>query len=190
MGVLVEGLLLLARLDELPEAERVPVDLSELAAQAAADARARSPERTVTLAVQDPVKALADPDAVRQVLANLIGNALIHTPESTRVELGVRREDGQAVLDVRDHGPGLPTGAEVRVFDRFWRTEAGRSRGPGGAGLGLAIVRELVDANHGTVMATNHPGGGALFTVRLPEVAGETQEILSLSWDSAQTARA
>ncbi len=98
MGVLVEGLLLLARLDELPETERVPVDLGELAAQAAADARARAPERTVTLDVQDPVHALADPDAVRQVLANLIGNALIHTPEWTRVDISVRRESGQAVL--------------------------------------------------------------------------------------------
>ncbi len=190
MGVLVEGLLLLARLDELPETERVPVDLGELAAQAAADARARAPERTVTLDLQDPVLALAGPDAVRQMLANLIGNALIHTPEWTRVDICVRREPSQAVLEVRDHGPGLPADAGERVFDRFWRTEGGRTRGAGGAGLGLAIVRELVDASHGTVAAVGHPDGGALFTVRLPEAADETQEILSVSWGSAQTAHA
>jgi two-component system, OmpR family, sensor kinase len=190
MGVLVEGLLLLARLDELPATERVPVDLGELAGQAAADARARAPERTVTLDVRDAVRALATPDAVRQVLANLLGNALIHTPEWTRVDICVRREPGQAVLEVRDHGPGLPAEAGERVFDRFWRTEGGRTRGPGGAGLGLAIVRELVDANHGTVAAKDHPEGGAVFTVRLPEAAGETQEILSVSWGSAQTAHA
>jgi len=190
MGVLVEGLLLLARVDELPETERVPVDLGELSGQAAADARARAPERAITVQAPDPVRALADPDAVGQVLANLIGNALIHTPEWTPVEISVRREAGQAVLEVRDHGPGLPADAGDHVFDRFWRTEAGRTRGPGGAGLGLAIVRELVHANHGTVEAADHPSGGALFTVRLPEAGIETQEILSVPWGSAQTARA
>ncbi len=176
MGVLVEGLLLLARVDELPEAERVPVDLSELSAQAAADARARAPERTVTLDVQDPVKALADPDSVRQVLANLIGNALIHTPEWTPVEIVVRHERGEAILEVRDHGPGLPADAGERVFDRFWRTEVGRTRGPGGAGLGLAIVRELVIANHGIVEAATHPDGGAVFMVRLPEAGPDAEQ--------------
>jgi two-component system OmpR family sensor kinase len=175
MGVLVEGLLLLARVDALPETERVPVELTELCAQAAADARARAPERTVTLDVQDPVKALADPDAVRQVLANLIGNALIHTPEWTPVEIAVRHERGEAIIEVRDHGPGLPADVGDKVFDRFWRTEAGRTRGPGGAGLGLAIVRELAIANYGTVEAASHPEGGALFTVRLPEASPDIE---------------
>ena len=74
----------------------------------------------------------------------------------------------QAVVEVRDHGPGLPSGTDERVFDRFWRNDEGRTRGRGGAGLGLAIVREIVQAHHGTVGAANAPDGGAVFTVRLP----------------------
>jgi two-component system OmpR family sensor kinase len=169
MGVLVEDLLLLARLDELPESRRVHVDLSELGAHAAADARALAPARTVTFHADDRLDVLADPDALRQVLANLMGNAVIHTPEGTPVELSLRREDDDAVVEVRDHGPGLPGGGGDHVFDRFWRAEAGRTRGRGGAGLGLSIVREIVLAHHGTVCAENHPRGGAVFTVRLPE---------------------
>jgi two-component system, OmpR family, sensor kinase len=168
MGALVEDLLLLARLDELPEERRVPVDLHELGAHAIADARAIAPDRALTSSSADRLTVLGNPDALGQVLANLIGNAVIHTPEGTPVELGLRREGREAVLAVRDHGPGLPADAGDRVFDRFWRSQLGRTRGPGGAGLGLAIVREIVDAHRGTVSATDHPDGGAVFTVRLP----------------------
>lgn len=168
MGVLVEDLLLLARRDELPDARRVRVDLSELGAHAAADARVLAPAREVSFHADDELEVLADAGALRQVLANLMGNAVIHTPDGTPVELSVRREAGDAVLEVRDHGPGLPADAGERVFDRFWRAEGGRARGRGGAGLGLSIVREIVTSHHGTVNAGNHPGGGAVFTVRLP----------------------
>jgi two-component system OmpR family sensor kinase len=172
MGALVEDLLLLASLDELPEARRVRVDLSELCAQAAADARAVAPDRGITLRSADRVTAIGDPDGLRQVLANLVGNALIHTPAGTPVELEVRREGNETVLEVRDHGPGIPADAGARVFDRFWREEVGRTRGRAGAGLGLAIVREIVDAHHGTVAAANDPAGGAVFIVRLPAAEG------------------
>jgi two-component system OmpR family sensor kinase len=172
MGALVEDLLLLASLDELPEARRVRVDLSELCAQAAADARAVAPDRGITLRSADRVTAIGDPDGLRQVLANLVGNALIHTPAGTPVELEVRREGNETVLEVRDHGPGIPADAGARVFDRFWREEVGRTRGRAGAGLGLAIVREIVDAHHGTVAAANDPAGGAVFSVRLPAAEG------------------
>jgi two-component system OmpR family sensor kinase len=168
MGVLVENLLLLARLDELPEMRLVPVDLRELAQHAVQDTRAVAPQRELRLTTNGAVRVLADPEQLRQVLANLTRNAVIHTPAETAIEISVRREGDRAVLEVRDHGPGLPADAGDRVFDRFWRTEGGRSRGPGGSGLGLAIVKAIVQAHHGEVHADNAPDGGAVFRVTLP----------------------
>jgi two-component system OmpR family sensor kinase len=168
MGVLVENLLLLARLDELPEMRLVPVELRELAEQVAQDTRAIAPEREVRVMAGDAVQVLADPEQLRQVLANLTRNAVIHTPPQAPIEISVRREGDQAVLEVRDHGTGLPAGAGDHVFDRFWRTEGGRTRGRGGSGLGLAIVKAIVQAHHGDVRASDAPGGGAVFRVTLP----------------------
>jgi two-component system OmpR family sensor kinase len=168
MGVLVENLLLLARLDELPEMRLIPVELRELAEQAAQDTRAVAPDREVRLTVEDPGRVLADPEQLRQLLANLTRNAVIHTTARTPIEISLRRDRDRAVLEVRDHGPGLPADAGDQVFDRFWRTEGGRSRGPGGAGLGLAIVKAIVQAHHGDVRAYNAPDGGAVFQVTLP----------------------
>jgi two-component system, OmpR family, sensor kinase len=168
MGVLVENLLLLARLDELPELRRVGVDLRELAEHAAQDTRAVAPEREVRLIASEPVPVLADPEQLGQVLANLTRNAVIHTSADAAIEISVRREGGWAVLEVRDHGPGLPQDAGDRVFERFWRSEAGRARGPGGSGLGLAIVKAIVEAHHGEAHAANALGGGAIFRVTLP----------------------
>jgi two-component system, OmpR family, sensor kinase len=168
MGVLVENLLLLARLDELPELRLAPVDLRELAEHAAQDTRAIAPQREVSLTADDAVRVLADPEQLRQVLANLTRNAVIHTPAETPIEIGVRREGARAVLEVRDHGPGLPDDAGDRVFDRFWRADGGRSRALGGSGLGLAIVKAIVQAHHGEVHAANAPDGGAVFRVTLP----------------------
>ncbi len=169
MGVLVDELLLLARLDELPEAPRVPVDLGELATQTISDVRAMAPERAIELhGGENGVTVLGDAGALGQVLANLTVNAIIHTPEGTPIELTVAQSRRDAVITVRDHGPGLPAGAEEQVFERFWRADGGRTRGRGGTGLGLSIVREIVGAHHGSVRAENAPDGGALFTVTLP----------------------
>ena len=172
MGALVADLLLLAQLDELPEIRRGPVDLAELARHAADDTRAIAPTREVVLRSGGPVYLTADPDQLRQVLANLTRNALIHTPPHSPIELTVERNGLEAVLKVRDHGPGLPAGAEDQAFERFWRTERGRARGPGGAGLGLAIVKAIVSAHHGSVHARNLRSGGAEFCVTLPIVPG------------------
>ncbi|MHB8690693.1 MAG: sensor histidine kinase [Solirubrobacteraceae bacterium] len=167
MGGLVEDLLLLARLDELPATELHAVDLTEPAAHAASDMRATAPGHELRFLAQGPVWAIADPDGVRQVLVNLLRNAAIHTPEGTLIELRVFASAGRAVIEVRDHGPGLPDGAGDHVFDRFWRSEGGRARGPGGAGLGLAIVKAIVTAHNGEVHAADAPDGGAVFTVTL-----------------------
>jgi len=165
MGVLVEDLLTLARLDELRETPHLAVDVAKLARDAVDDTRATAPDRDVSLHVERPAVVLGDADQLRQVLANLLRNALVHTPAGTPIEVsvtpGVR-------LEVRDHGPGLPTDDADALFERFWRAEGGRERGKGGAGLGLAIVAGIVAAHGGSVSASNASGGGARFSVRLP----------------------
>jgi two-component system OmpR family sensor kinase len=171
MGTLVEDLLTLARLDEERELVREAVDLSRLAADAAHDARAAAPDRAIDVDAPGGAVVEGDANRLRQVLANLVRNALVHTPPGTPVELHVRRDDGQFELEVRDHGPGLPTDRPQELFERFWRAEGGRERGRAGAGLGLAIVDGIVSAHGGTVAAGNAPGGGASFRVRLPAAA-------------------
>jgi len=168
MGVLVEDLLALARLDEMPQARREPVDLAPLAADAADDARVAARDRAVTVTVDGEHVVTGDPAQLRQVLANLMRNALTHTPAGSPIELSVSSVDGYVRLAVRDHGPGLPEGARANVFERFWRSEGGRGRGKAGAGLGLAIVAAIVDAHGGRVSARNAPGGGATFAIDLP----------------------
>ncbi len=186
MGVLVEDLLALAALDQAPERPRVPVDLGELAAHAVEDARVTAPDRTVGLAVDEPgTTVLGDPDQLRQLLANLLRNATIHTPAGSPIDVIVRYASARALLEVRDHGPGIPADAGDQLFERFWRTEGGRARGRGGAGLGLAIVKAIAVAHHGDVSAHNADGDdgtGAVFTVSLPAVEAPraSQQNLSL----------
>lgn len=168
MGVLVEDLLLLAQLDQSPEARRGHVDLRELVQHVVEDARVVSPGRAITLADGEPASVIGDPDRLRQLVSNLLRNAVIHTPEGSPVEISLDLDGDWVTLEVRDHGPGLPPESAEKVFDRFWRNEGGRARGPGGAGLGLAIVRAIVAVHGGRVQAENAPGGGARFVVQLP----------------------
>ncbi|MFN8160014.1 MAG: ATP-binding protein [Solirubrobacterales bacterium] len=172
MGALVDDLLTLARLDQLPEPRREPVSLGPLVAEACGDARAATPGREITLvAPGDGPLVEGDPALLRQAVANLLRNATLHTPAGTPVEVEVGREGASAVLTVRDHGPGLPDEvAAGEVFERFWR--AGGSRAGQGTGLGLSIVASAVAAHGGEVSAENAAGGGALFTVRLPAADG------------------
>jgi two-component system, OmpR family, sensor kinase len=172
MGVLVEDLLALARLDEMPQTRHEPVDLAPLLHDAAGDARAAARDREVTVTVEGEHLVTGDSSQLRQVLANLTRNALTHTPAGSPIELSVSSSDGWVRLAVRDHGPGLPDGAGDSVFERFWRTEGGRGRGKAGAGLGLAIVAAIVDAHDGRVSARNAPGGGASFEIELPRRLG------------------
>ena len=167
MGVLVEDLLTLARLDEIAEAPHTSVDVASLAADAVADAAAVAPDRAISLHGAERAVVLGDAHQLRQVLGNLLRNALVHTPAGTPVEVVVAAGDDVRV-DVRDHGPGLPGDDPAALFERFWRAEGGRERGRAGAGLGLAIVDAIVEAHGGRVSAANAEGGGAVFSVAVP----------------------
>ena len=114
------------------------------------------------------VPVVADRARVQQVLVNLVTNAVRHTPPEASVTVTARAEDGWAVLEVADTGPGLEPGDEERVFEAFFRGDPSRQRDTGGSGLGLAIVAAIATAHDGTVSAGNRPEGGAVFTVRLP----------------------
>ena len=169
MGVLVEDLLALARLDEVRDAHREPVDLVALAGDAVDDARAVAPDREITLDAGDESLVLdGDPGQLRQVLANLLRNALVHTPAGTPIAVALRDGGGELRLEVRDHGPGLPPGDPSELFERFWRADPARGRGRAGAGLGLSIVAAIVAAHGGRAEAADADGGGARFTVTFP----------------------
>ncbi len=173
MGRLVDDLLLLARLDEGRPLERGPVDLAALAEDAAADARASAPQRMIRLVAADDVVVTGDELRLRQVVGNLVRNALVHTPAGTPVEVDVSGDGDVGVLTVADRGPGIPPGTADRIFERFYRTDPGGGRDHGGSGLGLSIVAAVVAAHAGTVHLSETPGGGATFTIRLPLFGGE-----------------
>jgi two-component system OmpR family sensor kinase len=177
MAELVQDLLLLARLDEGRPLAREPVELVSLVAEAVEAARAAGPDWPVEVRADRPVEVVGDAARLRQVVDNLLANVRAHTPRGTRTETRVTADGdrGGAVVQVIDHGPGLGREGAARVFERFYRADASRSRTLGGAGLGLAIVAAITGAHGGTVEASPTPGGGATFTVRLPPVASEGQ---------------
>ncbi|PRY31688.1 sensor histidine kinase [Umezawaea tangerina] len=177
MGLLVEDLLLLARLDQQRPLERARVDLAVLAVDAVHDAKVIAPDRPIALSLDLPsggASVLGDETRLRQVVANLVGNALTHTPDDVPVEvrLGTALVEGvpAARLEVADQGPGLTDEQRERIFERFYRADAARSRENGGTGLGLAIVSALVAAHGGRVELDTAPGRGAVFRVLLPLV--------------------
>ncbi|UVS81272.1 cell wall metabolism sensor histidine kinase WalK [Actinokineospora sp. UTMC 2448] len=160
MGRLVDDLLLLARLDELRPLATRTVDLSTVCADAVAAVRLVHPDRVWELD-RKPTPVRGDPDRLRQIVDNLLGNVARHTPPGTPARVTVTGDGPEAVLTVRDHGPGLDPADQARVFERF------HGRGAG-TGLGLAIVAAIARAHGGSVSADNPPGGGAQFTVRIP----------------------
>jgi two-component system, OmpR family, sensor kinase len=172
MGVLVDDLLMLARLDQQRPLARRPVDLLALGADAVHDARVVDGGREITLSVRSGSAFIVTGDEVRlrQVIGNLVGNALRHTPAGTPVEVVIRAGllagSPAAIIEVVDSGPGMPAEQAKRVFERFYRADPARSRG--GTGLGLAIVAGLVEAHGGTVEVDTAPGEGATFRVTLP----------------------
>jgi two-component system, OmpR family, sensor kinase len=184
MGMLVDDLLLLARIDQQRPLEQRPVDMLALAADAVQDASVIAPDRQVRLTVGHDTAFLVigDEARLRQVVGNLMSNALTHTPDGTPIQVHVRSgvlDPGHripaVVLEVVDHGPGMSPDQAQRVFERFYRADQARGRETGGTGLGLAIVSALVSAHGGTVAVDTEPGRGATFRISLP-LAPEAQE--------------
>ncbi|MCC2307294.1 sensor histidine kinase [Cellulomonas chengniuliangii] len=176
MGVLVEDLLTLARMDDGRPLRADEVDLTVLAADALSDLHALDPTRPLHLEpTSGPCVVIGDEPRLRQVVANLVGNVVQHTPAGSPVEIGAAARDGAGVLWVRDHGPGIDPEHAARVFERFYRVDASRSRGAGGsagAGLGMAIVAAIVAAHHGEVSISQTAGGGTTVQVTLPVAGG------------------
>ncbi|MFF2541075.1 sensor histidine kinase [Kitasatospora sp. NPDC058063] len=176
MGALVEDLLVLARLDEERPLDLAPMDLRTLAADALHDLTALDPSRPVALTgpagtgAPGAAPVIGDEARLRQVVTNLVGNAVKHTPPGTPVRIGVGTDPGGVcLLEVADSGPGLTEEQAQRVFDRFFRVDPSRSRdNGGGAGLGLAIATALTRAHGGTLTLHTAPGEGATFRVELP----------------------
>ncbi|TXS48534.1 HAMP domain-containing protein [Streptomyces sp. uw30] len=168
MRLLVEELSLLARLDAGRPLEAQPVDLRRLATDVVDDAGVVAADRTIRLHADAPVHVRGDAPRLQQILNNLVGNAIQHTPAGTPIDVSLEASGGMAVIRVADQGPGIAQQDLSRVFDRFWRAEASRNRARGGSGLGLAIVQAVVHAHHGTVRITSHTGSGTTVTVTLP----------------------
>ncbi len=173
MGLLVEDLLLLARVDAQRPLERRPVDLLSLASDAVHDAQSIAPARTIRMEVFDgpgTPEVLGDDARLRQVLSNLMSNALQHTPETAGVTVRVGTDGADAVVEVCDEGPGMSADDAQRVFERFYRADSSRTRSSGGTGLGLSIVDSLVHAHGGRVSVTTARGQGCRFRVSLPRI--------------------
>ncbi len=170
MAALVEDLLLLARLDEGRSLGNEPVDISQLARDVLTELSVMYPSHPTLVEIDDAVMTIGDGSQLRQVLTNLVSNAYVHTPSSTRVRLRVACDGEQAVIEVNDNGPGMEPDDGPRAFERFWRGNPGRS-GPG-SGLGLSIVSGIVAAHHGSVEMTTAPGRGMTVRVLLPPSLG------------------
>lgn len=166
MGMLVDDLLLLARLDQGRPLEREAVDLSRIVADAANDFRVSDHQRPVRLDLPaEPVMVTGDEQRLRQVLANLLANVHAHTPATTIVTVRVHADDESGTVEVHDTGPGIPVEVAEHVFDRFYRGDPSRARSSGGSGLGLSIVRAIVRAHDGQITLRSEPGSTTLAAV-------------------------
>jgi two-component system, OmpR family, sensor kinase len=177
MGLLVDDLLLLARLDQGRPLDSAPVDLTSMVNDAVADARAADPGRAVIARIENPLVVTGDDLRLRQAVANLVRNALVHTPAGSPVEVALQAHNGHAEIDVVDHGPGVPAAQRERIFERFHRADPLRSRDQGGSGLGLSIATAVVSAHGGRISVADTPGGGATFRIELPVATGNTADV-------------
>ena len=183
MRVLIDELSLLARLDRARPLAQDPLDLTVLAGEVLDDARVIHPDRSFALHATGPATLVGDAPKLQQVLQNLLGNAVQHTPAGTAVEVTVRpaRPDPAAATDARAHAAGDrsragdPSADQEHVFTRFWRGDASRTRHTGGAGLGLAIVSSIVSAHGGTSDVISQVGQGTTIRVRLPARRAERE---------------
>ena len=167
MSVLVDDLLLLARLDDGRPLERVPVELDDVVGEAVETSQALDPGRPIELRAERAV-VVGDRVRLRQIVDNLLANVRAHTPAGTPVSVSLTRVNGSAEIAVSDSGPGLDDEHLEHVFERFYRADASRARASGGVGLGLAIVAAVAEAHGGSVSASSEPGHGATFRIALP----------------------
>jgi two-component system OmpR family sensor kinase len=170
MSLLVDDLLLLARLDDGRPLEREPVQLDEVVGEAVETAQAVDPDRAIELHAE-PATVLGDRDRLRQIVDNLLANVRAHTPPGTPASVSVARSNGSAEIAVTDAGPGLDEEHLAHLFERFYRADASRARASGGVGLGLAIVAAVAEAHGGTVSASSRPGEGTTIAIALPLAA-------------------
>jgi len=167
MSVLVEDLLLLARLDEGRPLQREPVDLRDVVVESVETARTLEPERHIECRFEDAT-VLGDRDRLRQVVDNLLSNVRAHADADASIDVTLARDNGAVRLSVADSGPGMTPDQVEHVFERFYRADPSRARVAGGAGLGLSIVSAVAAAHGGSVSAASPEGSGAVFTVELP----------------------
>jgi two-component system OmpR family sensor kinase len=176
MGGLVDNLLTLARLDEATSLNLTETDLIQIALDAAKDASVAEHKREILvtdlsgkeLKASEPVLAKVDAMSFRQVLTNLLANASRFSPENKPVELLVGSIEGKIVIEVRDHGEGIPKQLRQKVFERFFRADNSRNRETGGSGLGLAIVKTILDRHRASIVALETKGGGTTMKIELP----------------------
>jgi two-component system OmpR family sensor kinase len=168
MAVLVDDLLLLARLDAGRPLEKEPVDITRIVVDAVSDAHAAGPDHVWQLDVpEESAYVCGDPARLHQVVANLLANARTHTPAGTTVSARVQHVDGKVTVSVDDNGPGIPEALQPNVFARFTRGDSSRSRAAGSTGLGLSIVQAVTHAHGGRVDLASRPGATS-FRVALP----------------------
>jgi signal transduction histidine kinase len=173
LAQIVEGLFAISRLDVgEAAAEWLPLDLAQLARSTADQMSLLAEDKEIKVNCQaaPAVWVQGDRARLKQVVVNLLDNAIKYTPQGGAVTLSVAAHDSKAVLEVEDNGVGIPSEALPRVFERFFRVDTARSRDQGGAGLGLAIVKSICTAHHGQVQAASTPGQGSRFSVELPLV--------------------
>jgi two-component system OmpR family sensor kinase len=173
MSLLVDDLLLLARLDDGRPLERDAVRLDEVVGEAVETAQTVDPDRPIELRAESAVVVTGDRDRLRQIVDNLLANVRAHTPAGTTASVSVTQRNGSAEIAVADSGPGLDEEHLEHVFERFYRADPSRARTSGGVGLGLAIVAAVAVAHGGTVSASSQPGRGTTFSITLP-LGGDT----------------
>jgi two-component system OmpR family sensor kinase len=174
MSVLVDDLLLLARLDRQRPLAQDPVDLAEITAAAVDAARVSAPERSISLESSGPAAVVGDADRLRQAIDNLLGNAVQHTSPGTPIEVRLHTEPTQVGIEVADHGQGIPAEERERIFEPFHRADPSRARASGGVGLGLAIVSAIARAHGGSVGVASNGTAGATFWIKVPRQAAQT----------------
>ena len=176
MSQLVEDLLLLAHYDAGRPLDQAPIDLASIAAEAAQHARVAHPSRSITLHAAEPAVVIADAGRIRQVIDNLISNALQHASPPSPVTITVTVATGTVQLTVADQGPGMTAEQATHVFERFYRTDQARTRARGGTGLGLAIAASITTAHGGNIGVDTQPGNGAAFHIRLPAAGCQAEQ--------------